>query len=148
MFASLSPTVVLAILNETESEGPLSETLRNALEGAKHMTRHFPHIAPESGPLEATMYNLLLEHERAPKWAAAVAHDELAAIVAGLSREEARVFTRRMALSDLMRSIEDGTYAGRTDYPLPVSARLGETCAAAALFTGHAKIDGRVVLRF
>ncbi len=34
--------------------------------------------------------------------------------------------------------------AGRTDYPLPVSARLGETCAAAALFTGHAKIDGRL----
>ncbi len=34
--------------------------------------------------------------------------------------------------------------AGRTDYPLPVAARLGETCAAAALFTGHAKIDGRL----
>lgn len=34
--------------------------------------------------------------------------------------------------------------AARTDYPLPVAARLGETCAAAALFTGHAKIDGRL----
>lgn len=32
----------------------------------------------------------------------------------------------------------------RADYPLPVAARLGETCAAAALFTGHAKIDGRL----
>ena len=34
--------------------------------------------------------------------------------------------------------------AARTDYPPPVAARLGETCAAAALFTGHAKIDGRL----
>jgi molecular chaperone Hsp33 len=34
--------------------------------------------------------------------------------------------------------------AGRADYPLSVAARLGETCAAAALFTGHAKIDGRL----
>ncbi|MFY2763029.1 Hsp33 family molecular chaperone HslO [Arenimonas sp. MALMAid1274] len=34
--------------------------------------------------------------------------------------------------------------AGRTEYPLAVAARLGETCAAAALFTGHAKIDGRL----
>lgn len=34
--------------------------------------------------------------------------------------------------------------AGRAEYPLPVASRLGETCAAAALFTGHAKIDGRL----
>ena len=34
--------------------------------------------------------------------------------------------------------------AGRRDYPAAVAARLGETCAAAALFTGHAKIDGRL----
>ncbi|PZO08624.1 MAG: heat-shock protein Hsp33 [Lysobacteraceae bacterium] len=34
--------------------------------------------------------------------------------------------------------------AARTEYPPPVAARLGETCAAAALFTGHAKIDGRL----
>ena len=32
----------------------------------------------------------------------------------------------------------------RNDYPAPVAARLGETCAAAALFTGHAKVDGRL----
>ncbi len=34
--------------------------------------------------------------------------------------------------------------AARTEYPLAVAARLGETCAATALFTGHAKIDGRL----
>lgn len=34
--------------------------------------------------------------------------------------------------------------AGRAHYPAGVAARLGETCAAAALFTGHAKIDGRL----
>jgi len=32
----------------------------------------------------------------------------------------------------------------RADYPAPVAACLGETCAAAALFTGHAKLDGRL----
>lgn len=34
--------------------------------------------------------------------------------------------------------------AARAPYPPPVAARLGETCAAAALFTGHAKVDGRL----
>jgi molecular chaperone Hsp33 len=34
--------------------------------------------------------------------------------------------------------------AARTDYPAAVAERLGETCAAAALFTGHAKVDGRL----
>lgn len=32
----------------------------------------------------------------------------------------------------------------RAPYPRPVAERLGETCAAAALFTGHAKLDGRL----
>ena len=32
----------------------------------------------------------------------------------------------------------------RTPYPAPVAERPGETCAAAALFTGHAKLDGRL----
>ncbi len=32
----------------------------------------------------------------------------------------------------------------RVDYPRQVADRLGETCAAAALFTGHAKLDGRL----
>ena len=34
--------------------------------------------------------------------------------------------------------------ASRAPYPAPVAARLGETCAAAALFTGHVKVDGRL----
>jgi molecular chaperone Hsp33 len=32
----------------------------------------------------------------------------------------------------------------RSPYPEPVAAHLGETCAAAALFTGHVKVDGRL----
>jgi len=32
----------------------------------------------------------------------------------------------------------------RSPYPDAVAERLGETCAAAALFTGHAKVDGRL----
>jgi molecular chaperone Hsp33 len=32
----------------------------------------------------------------------------------------------------------------RAPYPESVAERLGETCAAAALFTGHAKLDGRL----
>jgi molecular chaperone Hsp33 len=36
------------------------------------------------------------------------------------------------------------TIQARTPYPVSVAERLGETCAAAALFTGHAKLDGRL----
>jgi molecular chaperone Hsp33 len=32
----------------------------------------------------------------------------------------------------------------RNHYPAAVAERLGEACAAAALFTGHAKVDGRL----
>ena len=41
----------------------------------------------------------------------------------------------------------DETWAAiqaRAPYPTAVAACLGETCAAAALFTGHAKLDGRL----
>jgi molecular chaperone Hsp33 len=34
--------------------------------------------------------------------------------------------------------------ATRVAYPAAVAERLGETCAAAALLTGHAKVDGRL----
>lgn len=42
-------------------------------------------------------------------------------------------------LDETWRSILD-----RSPYPAPVAERLGETCAAAALFTGHAKVEGRL----
>lgn len=41
----------------------------------------------------------------------------------------------------------DDTWArirGHDDYPPAVAEMLGEACAAAALFTGHAKVDGRL----
>jgi molecular chaperone Hsp33 len=33
---------------------------------------------------------------------------------------------------------------GRAEYPEAVAERLGETCAAAALFAGHVKVEGRL----
>jgi molecular chaperone Hsp33 len=36
------------------------------------------------------------------------------------------------------------TIRTRSSYPDPVAALLGEACAAAALFTGHVKVDGRL----
>lgn len=36
------------------------------------------------------------------------------------------------------------TIQDRAPYPESVAERLGETCAAAALFTGHTKLDGRL----
>ena len=42
-------------------------------------------------------------------------------------------------LDDTWREIQ-----ARAPYPPAVAACLGETCAAAALFTGHAKLDGRL----
>lgn len=35
----------------------------------------------------------------------------------------------------------------RADYPDVIAERLGECCAAAALFTGHTKVDGRLTIQ-
>nr|WP_220481061.1 Hsp33 family molecular chaperone HslO [Lysobacter penaei] len=42
-------------------------------------------------------------------------------------------------LQDTWRQIRE-----RDDYPAAVAELLGEACAASALFTGHAKVDGRL----
>ncbi|MFN7781242.1 MAG: Hsp33 family molecular chaperone HslO [Lysobacterales bacterium] len=36
---------------------------------------------------------------------------------------------------------------GRADYPDAVAGLLGEACAAAAMFTGHVKVDGRLSIQ-
>lgn len=53
--------------------------------------------------------------------------------------QEAGVRGVRVHLEDTWRQIR-----ARADYPAAVEELLGEACAAAALFTGHAKIDGRL----
>jgi molecular chaperone Hsp33 len=39
------------------------------------------------------------------------------------------------------------TIRSRSDYPPSVAELLGEVCAAAAMFTGHAKVDGRLSIQ-
>ncbi len=53
--------------------------------------------------------------------------------------EEAGVRGALLHLDAAWKAIRD-----RAPYPAAVAERLGETCAAAALFTGHAKLDGRL----
>lgn len=53
--------------------------------------------------------------------------------------ERAGVRGVRVQLRDTWAQIR-----GRDDYPAAVAEMLGEACAAAALFTGHAKVDGRL----
>lgn len=53
--------------------------------------------------------------------------------------EEAGVRGALVHLDDAWRAIR-----ARAPYPDAVAQRLGETCAAAALFTGQAKLDGRL----
>ncbi len=48
----------------------------------------------------------------------------------------------RVHLDETWRQIR-----ARADYPGAVARLLGETCAAAALFTGHAKVDGRLSIQ-
>jgi molecular chaperone Hsp33 len=48
----------------------------------------------------------------------------------------------RVHLDETWREI-----AGRAEYPPVVARMLGETCVAAALFTGHAKVDGRLSIQ-
>jgi molecular chaperone Hsp33 len=45
-------------------------------------------------------------------------------------------------LDDTWTSIRE-----RAEYPEPLAAMLGETAAAAALFTGHAKVEGRLSIQ-
>lgn len=53
--------------------------------------------------------------------------------------EEAGVRGALVHLDATWKAIRD-----RSPYPPELAARLGETCAAAALFTSHAKLDGRL----
>src|SRR5690606_14093935 len=53
--------------------------------------------------------------------------------------ERAGVRGVRVRLADAWAQIR-----GRDDYPPAVAGMLGEATAAAALFTGHAKVDGRL----
>jgi molecular chaperone Hsp33 len=53
--------------------------------------------------------------------------------------QEAGVRGVRVHLEDTWRQIR-----ARADYPAAIEELLGEACAAAALFTGHAKVDGRL----
>ena len=53
--------------------------------------------------------------------------------------EDAGVRGALVRLGPAWQAIRD-----RAPYPAAVAERLGETCAAAALFTGHAKLDGRL----
>jgi len=53
--------------------------------------------------------------------------------------QEAGVRGVRVHLEDTWRQIR-----ARADYPVAIEELLGEACAAAALFTGHAKVDGRL----
>lgn len=53
--------------------------------------------------------------------------------------QEAGVRGVRVHLQDTWRQIR-----ARAEYPAAVEELLGEACAAAALFTGHAKVDGRL----
>lgn len=55
---------------------------------------------------------------------------------------EAGVRGVRVHLDDTWRQIRE-----RGDYPPAVSELLGEACAAAALFTGHAKVQGRLSIQ-
>ena len=53
--------------------------------------------------------------------------------------QEAGVRGVRVQLEETWRQIR-----ARAEYPPAIEEMLGEACAAAALFTGHAKVDGRL----
>ncbi|KFN43464.1 hypothetical protein N789_09320 [Arenimonas oryziterrae DSM 21050 = YC6267] len=57
-----------------------------------------------------------------------------------------RFLLERSGVRGVLVHLDDAWQAvrARTSYPESVAERLGETCAAAALFTGHVKVDGRL----
>lgn len=94
-----------------------------ALEALKGLTRHFPAIDPSRSPLEATVHELLLDYERAPKWAQAVAHNRIAAITDGLAPNQADLLTRALMLPDLLKDLDEGLYEGRRELPFGYQTR-------------------------
>lgn len=123
--ASADP-LVTASLPEIEARwqanrGVQAESIRakakEAIDALKKLTRHFPEIDTSAGPLEATVHELLLDHERAPKWAQAVAYDELARITEGLKPEEVDLMTRLLVLPDILKDADAGLYKGAKELP-------------------------------
>lgn len=57
-----------------------------------------------------------------------------------------RFLLERSGIRGVLVHLDEAWHAirARTPYPDAVAASLGETCAAAALFTGHVKVDGRL----
>ena len=53
----------------------------------------------------------------------------------------------RVHLDDAWRQIRARTDEGASDQPAAVTELLGEAAAAAALFTGHAKVEGRLAVQ-
>jgi len=60
-----------------------------------------------------------------------------------------RYLLERSGVRGVLVHLDDAwtTIRSRADYPEPLAAMLGEACAASALFTGHAKVEGRLSIQ-
>jgi len=95
----------------------MREKARTALDAFKKLGRHFPEIDPSRSGLEATTHELLLDHERAPRWAQAVAYDRIAGVTDGLTPSEVDLFTRLLVLPDILKDVEEGLYPKEEGLP-------------------------------
>lgn len=81
------------------------ESLRRAKAA---FTRHFDHIDPNESPLMAQVHDILRQYEAGPAFAKAVAHDMVYEVTKGLGPKRIDLFTRVLALRDIIRNVSEG----------------------------------------
>jgi hypothetical protein len=109
---------------KTPALAKLQERIGNIVK-ARH---HFPEINPSESAVKATVNELLLEQERADKWAQTVAYNRIAAIVDKMTLGEVDLFSRALIVPDIQEDITRGLYDEGN--PLPFFKNAAEVAGA------------------
>ena len=91
-----------------ESTPMLTKAIESLRQAKAAFTRHFDHIDPNESPLMARVHDILRQYEAGPAFAKAVAHDMVYEVTKGLGPKRIDLFTRVLALRDIIRNVNEG----------------------------------------
>lgn len=89
---------------------PAVTKLKEAWGRVKSGLRHFKFLDEKASPLNAQLYEILLQVERAPATAKVQAYNLISRVSEGLSPEEAKLLARWLAVQDIQKDVEAGLY--------------------------------------
>jgi hypothetical protein len=98
-----------------EAKGATSPSIfQKAREGLAGIYRSFKrsdiHINPNQSKEMAAISDVLRQYKSTPAWAKAVAFDKILEVTENLGKKRLDIFTRMVALPDIIRDIEEGKY--------------------------------------